>query len=82
VYGWPPLDRKSPLVERIHNHGVQLTNAALPGAFLVDLIPVLKYLPSWIAPWKRRGQEWYKQETAMFEEFNANVAAEPVCVEF
>jgi hypothetical protein len=80
VYGWPAIGLGSPLdlVEHIHNHGDVLARAALPGAHLVDLIPIMKYLPTWIAPWKRRGQESYSRETALFESFITDIAAEMV----
>jgi hypothetical protein len=44
----------------------------------VDLVPIMKYLPTWIAPWKRRGQESYSRETALFEGFITDIAAEMV----
>jgi hypothetical protein len=45
----------------------------VPGAFLVELFPFLKILPTWIAPWKRDGLEWHKRETDMFESLNDEV---------
>ncbi|KEP48465.1 O-methylsterigmatocystin oxidoreductase [Rhizoctonia solani 123E] len=33
--------------------------ASTPGAFMVDIFPILKYVP-W-APFKRRGREWYNK---------------------
>jgi hypothetical protein len=74
VYGWPALDKGSPLVERVIRHGLELSNASSPGASLVDIMPILKYLPACIAPWKHKGQQWYEQQTKMFEGFKAEVA--------
>jgi hypothetical protein len=82
IYGWPDLEPGSSLIQHLHALTARITNAVLPGSFLVDSIPILKYLPSWIASWKRDGQEWHRQETAMLEGFNADVAAQMVCAEF
>ncbi|KAE9388006.1 cytochrome P450 [Gymnopus androsaceus JB14] len=37
------------------------TNALLPGQFLVDNFPILKYVPSWLpgASFKRKANSWY-----------------------
>jgi len=36
--------------------------ASTPGRFLVDQIPLLRFVPSWFpgAGWKRQGYEWRK----------------------
>ncbi|KAJ2926328.1 hypothetical protein H1R20_g10780, partial [Candolleomyces eurysporus] len=43
--------------------------AGVPGAFLVDTIPILKYVPAWFpgASFKRKAREWYKMTRAMVE---------------
>lgn len=51
----------------------RLVRAALPGAYLVEIFPVMKRFPSWIAKWKREGLEWYAKDTEMFEGFLADV---------
>ncbi|CAK5284755.1 unnamed protein product [Mycena citricolor] len=43
--------------------GVQiLTRASVPGAYLVDTLPILRYIPAWMpgARFKRRAQEWHE----------------------
>ncbi|KAF8904740.1 cytochrome P450 [Gymnopilus junonius] len=68
VYGWPPLSDKAELfIENIHAHVSRLTESAAPGAHLVEIIPVLKYAPLWMAEWKREGMEWHQRETEIFE---------------
>jgi hypothetical protein len=69
VYGWPALELGSPEVVHLLSHAARLARAALPGNFLVDIIPLMKYLPTWIAPWKRDGLEWYIRDTEMYENF-------------
>jgi hypothetical protein len=46
----------------------RITVACMPGSFLVDVFPVMKYLPEAIAPWKKEGMEWHRRDTAMFQE--------------
>ena len=48
--------------------------AALPGAYLVEIFPVMKHLPTWMAPWKKWGLEWYKKDTEMFQGLYDGVA--------
>jgi hypothetical protein len=46
---------------------VGLTASGAPGAFLVDSIPLLKYMPSWMpgADFKRKAKEWKASATDM-----------------
>ena len=75
VYGWPPIESKDdPLVTRINDLMHRLIRAALPGAYLVEIFPVMKRLPTWIAPWKKWGLEWYKKDSEMFLGFYDGVA--------
>ncbi|RXW22027.1 hypothetical protein EST38_g3853 [Candolleomyces aberdarensis] len=41
--------------------------AGVPGAFLVDTIPILKYVPAWFpgASFKQKAREWHKMTRAM-----------------
>jgi hypothetical protein len=45
-------------IEVVHT----LERSATPGAYLVDLIPALMYLPEWLAPFKREGNRLHKRE--------------------
>lgn len=47
----------------------RLVRATLPGAFLVEIFPVMKRLPEFLAPWKKEGLEWHRRDTVMFQEF-------------
>ncbi|KAF8909745.1 cytochrome P450 [Gymnopilus junonius] len=74
VYGWPPLiDKDGPLVEEIHAMGAKITEGVVPGAYLVDIIPALEYLPPWAAKWKREGIKWHQHIMKVLEGFNAEV---------
>ena len=75
VYGWSPIESKDdPLVTRINELMHRLMQAALPGAYFVDIFPVMKRLPTWIAPWKKWGLEWQKKDTELFQGFYDGVA--------
>ncbi|KAF8904753.1 cytochrome P450 [Gymnopilus junonius] len=70
----PPLtDKDEPLIKRIHAHTATISASVVPGAYLVDLIPPLKHVPTWMARWKREGLAWHQRETAMFEGLNREV---------
>ncbi|KAF8191490.1 cytochrome P450 [Mycena galopus ATCC 62051] len=68
VYGWPQLDlTHEPLVGRANDFIDRLVRAIAPGAFLVDVFPVMKRLPLWMAKWKKEGLEWHQKDTILFE---------------
>jgi hypothetical protein len=48
-------------------HG--LNQAAIPGAFWVDLFPILKYVPSWFpgAGFQKQAAQWKEMNTTMTE---------------
>ena len=74
VYAWDPIESKDdPLVTRINDLMHRLVRAALPGAYFVEIFPWMKYLPSWMAKWKREGLEWFRKDSMMFEGFYAGV---------
>ncbi|KAJ7146022.1 cytochrome P450 [Mycena epipterygia] len=66
VYAYPPISFEDKLVHRVENYVDRLLKAALPGNFLVDVIPAMKRLPLWMARWKREGYAWYKKDTDMW----------------
>ncbi|KAF5342840.1 hypothetical protein D9758_013372 [Tetrapyrgos nigripes] len=70
VYGVESIKSKDdPLVAQVNNCADRLTRASQPGAFLVEFLPIMKYLPEALAPWKKEGNEWYRKDTAMFQGF-------------
>ena len=50
-----------------------LTRAAVPGAYLVDSIPLLNFLPSFLAPWKAEGAAMYETQRRLFTRHFADV---------
>ncbi|KAF8587768.1 cytochrome P450 [Ramaria rubella] len=68
IYGWPPLrSEDDQVVQRINDIVHRLTEAALPGAYVVDFFPYMLRLPVWIAKWKRQGLEWQRESSRLFE---------------
>ena len=78
VYGWPALGANSPYVQYIRNVVDRIASAAVPGAFLVDLIPCMKYIPKYVASWKREGLAWHQETGEVLEGFYEAVADELV----
>ncbi|ESK85761.1 cytochrome p450 [Moniliophthora roreri MCA 2997] len=80
AYGIEVLPEDDPHVA-IAEEGVRaVISAARPGAFLVESLPFLKYVPSWMpgAGWKRQAKEWYRVTKSMadmpFETAKARIA--------
>ena len=72
VYGLS--ERDAPIVERINAHAVRIASTGADnGRYLVDAVPALSRLPSWIVPGKREALEWYARETDMFTGLNGEV---------
>jgi hypothetical protein len=46
-----------------------IAEAGIPGAFLVDLMPILKYVPAWFpgARFKRKASHWSKVNAEVVE---------------
>jgi hypothetical protein len=62
TYGLEVTSKNDPYIVTA-KQGVQpLSQAVVPGAFLVDAIPALKYVPSWMpfAGFQRKAREWRK----------------------
>ncbi|KAH7334824.1 cytochrome P450 [Rhizoctonia solani] len=60
VYGYTVEDTNDPLVRDSATIIENFTIAAIPGNFMVNFIPWLKYVPEWFpgAKWKRTIMEW------------------------
>ncbi|KAJ7272050.1 cytochrome P450, partial [Mycena haematopus] len=69
TYGYTVRDEKDPLIELINKVMEDFSEAVTPGAYLVDLLPILKYVPSWMpgAGFKRKAKVWRKRRVEVFE---------------
>ncbi|KAI0753652.1 cytochrome P450 [Fomes fomentarius] len=59
-YGYPSREQDDPLIKMAEEATEQAAEVAQPGAFLVDVFPFLRYVPSWMpgAAWKRKGEAY------------------------
>ena len=48
AYGFPIQTRNDPLITFVGDSFREISRVALPGTFLVDFIPLLKYVPAWV----------------------------------
>ncbi|KAK7440646.1 hypothetical protein VKT23_016995 [Stygiomarasmius scandens] len=69
AYGIDVLPSNDPYVEAAENALESLGLGIAPGAFLVESIPLLKYVPEWMpgAGFKRKAKEWAKYSRIMRE---------------
>ncbi|KDQ52205.1 hypothetical protein JAAARDRAFT_138959 [Jaapia argillacea MUCL 33604] len=60
VYGIPVTNKNDKFVAMSEEAINSLSVAAIPGAFLVDFVPILKHVPAWFpgAGFKRKAEEW------------------------
>ncbi|KZT57192.1 cytochrome P450 [Calocera cornea HHB12733] len=70
LYDAPSLFQSHEVEERV-NHMNEildaLLSAAMPLAYMVDLIPVMKYIPTSMAKWKAYGERFFKDTDDFFE---------------
>ncbi|KAF8625112.1 hypothetical protein AX15_005542 [Amanita polypyramis BW_CC] len=69
AYGLDVEPENDPHIEVAEEGHSAVTVAAVPGTFLVDSLPILKYVPEWIpgAEFKRKAKEWRKAGQTMIE---------------
>lgn len=63
LYGYTPSPHKlDPLVVRVNKMMDEFSEATATGAWLVDLFPLLRYLPDWVpgTEFKRTAKLWKK----------------------
>ena len=69
TYGLDVQPNNDPYVETAEEGVRSVVAAAIPGAFLVDMIPFLKYVPQWFpgAGFQRKAKAWKKLTRNMVE---------------
>ncbi|KAE9385572.1 cytochrome P450 [Gymnopus androsaceus JB14] len=63
------LQITSNALDTLSNIAHRFTNALYPGAHLVEVLPILDYLPGVIAKWKRDAKTDFKRMTDIFEKY-------------
>ncbi|KAF8874938.1 cytochrome P450 [Infundibulicybe gibba] len=60
TYGIKVKEKNDPYVETVETSLEGIVAAGVPGAFLVDFMPILKYVPEWMpgAGFKRKAAHW------------------------
>ncbi|KIK55877.1 hypothetical protein GYMLUDRAFT_174981 [Collybiopsis luxurians FD-317 M1] len=60
AYGYRPAQHNDPLIKLVDDAMDQFSEITVPGAFLVDIFPVLQYIPAWLpgAGWKRKAMSY------------------------
>ncbi|KZP23290.1 cytochrome P450 [Athelia psychrophila] len=68
-YGFEALPENDPFIDTAEKGVHSVAIAGKPGAFLVDTVPALKYVPSWFpgAGFKRKAKQWKRYSDDMLE---------------
>ena len=69
TYGYEVQDGVDEFVELIERANNNFSRSSVPGAFLVDVFPILKYLPEWLpgTNFLSLAREWKKDTVASAE---------------
>ncbi|KAF7977286.1 hypothetical protein HWV62_4247 [Athelia sp. TMB] len=69
TYGIKVLPDNDPYIKTAEAVFAAAAQALIPGTFLVDMIPALKYVPAWVpgAGFKRKAREWKKDVDEIYE---------------
>ena len=66
TYGTRIETGKEEIIRLVYDNQVNFERVAAPGKYLVDLLPILLHLPSWIAPFKQEAAAHRKREVSLF----------------
>ena len=69
AYGLEVKPKNDPYIKTAEQGVHPLVAAGVPGAFLVDVLPILKYVPEWMpgAGFQKKAKEWRKLARTMIE---------------
>lgn len=67
-YGKRIVTGEEDALRRIIQVNRNLERIASPGSYLVDTVPMLKYLPAWLAPFKAEAARLHSEELSLFRE--------------
>ncbi|KAI0292399.1 cytochrome P450 [Russula brevipes] len=77
LYDYPTIETENDkTLEEIHAFNDRGSEATVPGAHLVELLPWMLNIPDSLAKWKREGKQYFQQHTALFEGLLNNVRHE------
>jgi hypothetical protein len=83
-YGIVVQESDDPYISIAEEVSNGVAEAAIPGAFLVDSFPILKYVPSWFpgAGFQKKAARWREATNTMAEEPFRHVQEQLVQVRF
>lgn len=76
AYGKSIKSKDDPRLRAVLKCAHDIERAASPGAYLVDTMPLLMWLPNWLAPFKREANRLFEEHFALFHELQNEVKAE------
>jgi hypothetical protein len=80
VYDVPPtLSLDDPMIKKFNNFDNLIIEAAYPGNYLVEFFGLMKFLPSIVAPWKRRAEKGFIEFSTFFELLSRDIKKQLVC---
>ena len=84
VYGIIVQESDDPYISLAEEVLNGLAEAGIPGAFLVDMVPILKYVPSWFpgASFQKKAARWREALNTMAEKPFRHVQEQLVQVQF
>lgn len=78
AYGEPTVDQcDAPQLNQVETIARAFADAVSSGNRVVDAFPILKWLPNYIAPWNRYGEQVHQQTVQLFREKQAAAEAAP-----
>ncbi|KAJ7444839.1 cytochrome P450 [Mycena latifolia] len=69
TYGYTVQPEHDPIVALVNSVMDEFSASSAPGAFMVDLLPMLKYVPAWVpgAGFQHKAKEWGNHLSEMIE---------------
>ncbi|KAH9461783.1 hypothetical protein MJO28_003457 [Puccinia striiformis f. sp. tritici] len=68
------LSIRDPAITKMRECNSKMIETAVPGRYLIDSMPILRYLPQIISPWKRYGNQLFDQTLTLFSELYREVS--------
>lgn len=66
TYGAKIKTGREDIVRLVHENQLNVERVAAPGKYLVDVVPMLMYLPTWLAPFKQEAHAHRVREVSTF----------------
>ena len=66
TYGAKIETGEEEIVRLVYENQVNVERVSAPGKYLVDVVPLLMYLPTWMAPFKQEAAAHRKREVSLF----------------